>query len=122
MQSLSKLICVWLLAVLLPIQSIAAMTGHCSRGSAGSASGEATRLSQMQMPCAHSMRQRDEAPNQKHQDPYGHESNCSACCAVPTAQARFDAVALPTVAPFALVIDQFAQFVPPGLKRPPTSL
>jgi|SRR5450631_2919839 len=121
MQSWSKLLVVWLLAVLLPMQSIAAMIGHCGAGSVRSESGAEARIEQMQMPCAHLLKHHESAPNQKPGNQAAHEVGCSACCAVPAAQTGFDASALPVVATFPPVIDQFAQFVPPGLKRPPSS-
>jgi len=117
MQSWSKLLVVWLLAVLLPIQSIAAMIGHCDGGSVRPDSA-VTMKDQAQEPCAHHATHQ---PTQKH-DGHAEHAGCAACCAALAAPLSFDAIALPVASVFPSVVNQFAQFVPPGLKRPPSAL
>jgi len=121
MQSWSKLIVVWLLAVLLPIQSIAAMVGHCGEASAQPGSAVAMR-GLAQKPCAqHPTR----LPTQKHDGHAEHAgctAGCAACCAALAAQVNFDATTRLVVTKFPPVVEHFARFVPQGLKRPPSAL
>jgi hypothetical protein len=132
MQSWNKLLVVWLLALLLPLQSLAAMNRHCSEGSVRPEVGAVVAVDQARVPCAHHMKHevnskagskagsQADSPAQWHSSHAQHGADCAACCAVPVAQLGVDAVISPVIAAFPPVIDQFAQFVPPGLKRPPS--
>jgi hypothetical protein len=116
-----KLLLVWLLAVLLPVQSIAAILGHCSGGGSRPVSASGVMVERVHEPCPHQMMLHDAAPA-THDGHSEHGAGCASCCALACAPAGFEAPAHRALAAFPAVIDQFAQFVPPGLKRPPSSL
>jgi hypothetical protein len=116
------LVC-WTLAVALPAQSFAMGLGHCERRGGHPAAGSV--MAQIALPGAPSASHHSDQPGSSGQGLDHHASSgaaCAACCAVPASIIAFVAPTRPVATVFPPVIDRLAQFIPPGLKRPPSVL
>jgi hypothetical protein len=125
MHSWIRIFVVWMLAVLLPVQSFAATLGHCGGAGAHPVAGIGAALSDtgtVDAPCAHHALRQGGSAGQGLDHHQSHGAACAACCAVPASPIGFTVSPLPAATAFPPVIDRLAQFVPPGLKRPPSEL
>jgi hypothetical protein len=116
------LVC-WTLAVALPAQSFAMGLGHCDGSGGHPAAGQvASQPALPGAPCANhpAGQPGSSAPALDHHASHG--AACAACCAVPASIYALAAPAQPVAAVFPPVIDRLAQFIPTGLKRPPSVL
>jgi hypothetical protein len=122
MRSWKKAVIVCVLAFTLPVQTFAAALGHCGSANLNLHLSAATPMTAAGQPCAHHTQSQDGAPAQPSDHPFAHAGACAACCAVPTALTGFTAAAVSAATSFPLVIDRNPQFVPSGLKRPPSAV
>ena len=122
MKARSRLLLACMLAIVLPMQSFGATLAHC-RPNAGAASNAI--MARLEAPCAHHAMgatgdKSHEAPSTQHAG--GHGAACAACCGAPAPQAELASAARAEATSFPRVDERFAQFIPAGLKRPPSEL
>ena len=134
MPRIARLLCIWLLALMLPLQGMAAARVHCGPATAQTQSvakphGAAVAVAHASadaMPAAHGCHcpvdgpGRSDAPNDA---PAGmHGDCCAAPCVLlstpPTLQGHFVSRGLS----FQPVLGQRPQFIPAALSRPPTTI
>ena len=113
MKTACRIFVVYLMALMLPAQSFAATLAHC----AGDAHHSHAVVAEADHPCAHHTHK---ASTTQQTDQHADGAACGACCAALASQ-----VTLSTFAPieserFAIVDSHFVDFIPSGLKRPPS--
>jgi hypothetical protein len=121
MPTWKRLLLALIAALLLPVQAFAVAGMHCGGvphpASVHAVAGQAPAAGQ---PCAMHESRSGGLPGQV-TDPHAfHGAACAACCAAPASTTALALPVRPGAVSFAPVAERFAQFVPPGLKRPPS--
>jgi len=122
MQSRIRHLVIWMLAFLVPIQGFAAVLGHCGQVPSHRAAEISSLVADAGQPCPLHAVNRDGTPSHQTDDHATHGGACAACCAVPVPQVNLVAASMAVVTDFPHPLDRIAQFIPSGLKRPPSEI